>query len=57
VAPAARPDLVVLDAEREADALREQAPRRWVLRRGRVVAETLREQRLSRLPGSGGSPA
>jgi cytosine deaminase len=41
-------DLVVLDAEREADALREQAPRRWVLRGGRVVAETVREQRLHR---------
>ena len=31
-----------------ADALREQAPRRWVLRGGRVVAETVREQRLVR---------
>jgi cytosine deaminase len=47
----ARADLVVLDAEREADALREQAPRRWVIRGGRVVAETLREQRLHRPPG------
>jgi cytosine deaminase len=46
--PGAPADLVVLDAEREADALREQAPRRWVLRGGRVVAETLREQRLHR---------
>jgi cytosine deaminase len=46
--PGARADLVVLDAEREADALREQAPRRWVIRGGRVVAETLREQRLHR---------
>jgi cytosine deaminase len=48
--PGARADLVVLDAEREADALREQAPRRWVIRGGRVVAETLREQRLHRPP-------
>jgi cytosine deaminase len=47
----ARADLVVLDAEREADALREQAPRRWVIRGGRVVAETVREQRLHRPPG------
>jgi cytosine/creatinine deaminase len=46
--PGARADLVVIDAEREADALREQAPRRWVLRGGRVVAETVREQRLHR---------
>jgi cytosine deaminase len=45
----ARADLVVLDAERPADALREQAPRRWVLRGGRVVAETVREQRLHRV--------
>jgi cytosine deaminase len=46
--PGARADLVVLDAEREADALREQSPRRWVIRGGRVIAETLREQRLHR---------
>jgi cytosine deaminase len=44
----ARADLVILDAESERDALREQAPRRWVLRGGRVVAETLRDQRLHR---------
>jgi cytosine deaminase len=49
--PGARADLVVLDAEREADALREQAPRRWVIRGGRVVAETVREQRLHRPAG------
>ncbi|MGH2948627.1 MAG: amidohydrolase family protein [Solirubrobacteraceae bacterium] len=46
--PGARADLVVLDAEDPRDALREQAPRRWVLRGGRVVAETVREQRLHR---------
>jgi adenine deaminase len=44
--PGARADLVVLDAETARDALREQSPRRWVLRGGRVVAETVREQRL-----------
>jgi cytosine/creatinine deaminase len=48
VVPGARADLVVLDAETPRDALREQAPRRWVLRGGRVVAETVREQRLLR---------
>jgi cytosine/creatinine deaminase len=44
----ARADLVVVDAESERDALREQAPRRWVLRGGRVVAETVRDERLHR---------
>jgi cytosine/creatinine deaminase len=48
IVPGARADLVVLDAETPRDALREQAPRRWVLRGGRVVAETAREQRLVR---------
>jgi cytosine deaminase len=47
----ARADLVVLDAESARDALREQAPRRWVLRRGRVVAETVVEQRLRGVAG------
>jgi cytosine/creatinine deaminase len=51
--PGARADLVVLDASNARDALREQAPRRWVLRGGRVVAETVREQRLHRGPGVG----
>jgi cytosine deaminase len=46
--PGARADLVVLDAERPADALREQAPRRWVVRRGRIVAESIRERQLHR---------
>jgi cytosine deaminase len=46
--PGARADLVVLDAETAREALREQTPRRWVLRGGRVVAETVREQRLVR---------
>jgi cytosine deaminase len=51
----ARADIVVLDAERAQDALREQAPRRWVLRGGRIVAETIREQTLHRLTELGGS--
>jgi cytosine deaminase len=44
----ARADLVVLDAETPADALRMQAPRRWVVRGGRVVAETRTEAELRR---------
>ena len=44
----ARADLVVLDAETFEEALREQAVHRWVLRGGRVVAETERRQRLVR---------
>ena len=44
----ARADLVILDAESPRDALREQAARRWVLRGGRVVAETVVEKRLGR---------
>ena len=50
IAVGARADLVVLDAESERDALREQAPRRWVLRGGRLVAETVVEQRVHRPP-------
>jgi cytosine deaminase len=46
--PGARADLVVLDAETARDALREQAPRRWVLRGGRVVAETEQRRQLVR---------
>ncbi|MBS1888680.1 MAG: amidohydrolase family protein [Actinobacteria bacterium] len=48
VLPGARADLVVLDATTGRDALREQSPRRWVLREGRVVGETVREQALLR---------
>lgn len=48
ITPGARADLVVLDAESERDALREQAPRRWVLHGGRLVAETVVEQRVHR---------
>jgi cytosine deaminase len=46
--PGARADLVVLDAESERDALREQAARRWVLHGGRMVAETTVDARLHR---------
>jgi cytosine deaminase len=48
VFPGARGDLVVLEAETEEEALRLQAPRRWVIRGGRVVAETERSQALHR---------
>ena len=48
VVPGARADLVVLDAETERDALREQAARRWVVHGGRVVAETVVDARLHR---------
>ena len=40
LAPGAPADLVVLDAASEAEALRLQAARRWVIRAGRIVAET-----------------
>jgi cytosine deaminase len=40
VVAGARGDLVVLDAESLEAALRLQSPRRWVIRGGRVVAET-----------------
>ena len=46
VVAGARADLVILDAESPREALREQAARRWVLRGGRVVAETVVERRL-----------
>jgi cytosine deaminase len=46
--PGARADVVVLDAESPLDALRLQAPRRWTIRGGRVVAENVQETRLHR---------
>jgi len=46
VVAGARADLVVVDAETGGEALREQAARRWVLRGGRVVAETVVERLL-----------
>ena len=48
-----RADFVLLDAATPAEAIRLQAPRRLVVREGRVVAETLTEQRLHR----GNAPA
>lgn len=48
IAPGARADLVVFDAESAADALRLQSPRRWVLHDGRVVAETTHSSALVR---------
>jgi len=40
VHPGCFADLVVLDADDAHEALRLSAPRRWVIRRGSVVAET-----------------
>ena len=38
--PGCAADAVILDATDAAEAIRLQAPRRWVIKRGRVVAET-----------------
>ena len=38
--PGCTADLVVLDSDSMREALRQQAPRRWVIRRGSVVAST-----------------
>jgi cytosine deaminase len=38
--PGCMADAVILDAPDAAEAIRLQAPRRWVIKRGRVVAET-----------------
>jgi cytosine/adenosine deaminase-related metal-dependent hydrolase len=43
-----RADLNVFDAETAAEAIASIAPRRWVLREGRVVAETRVDQHLVR---------
>jgi cytosine deaminase len=48
IAPGSRGDIVVLDAETPDAALRLQAERRWVIRRGRVVSETAHEETLHR---------
>jgi cytosine deaminase len=47
VAPGCRGDLVVLDAETVNDAIATIAPRRWVIRAGRVVATTHTETTLT----------
>jgi cytosine deaminase len=48
VAVGHRADFMLLDAPTPAEAIRLQAPRRLVVRQGRVVAETVIEQRLHR---------
>jgi cytosine/creatinine deaminase len=48
IVPGGRGDLVVLDAATPDEALRLQAPRRWVIRGGRIVAETDTAVRLRR---------
>jgi cytosine deaminase len=45
-------DLVVLDADESREALRTQAVRRWVIRRGKVVAETSTSRHLHREPAA-----
>lgn len=50
LAEGARADIIVLDAETPLDALRLQAPRRWTIRDGRVVAENERSIQLHRFP-------
>ena len=46
----ARAELIVLDAETPLEALRLQAPRRWTIHEGRVVAETRQDAGLRRHP-------
>lgn len=48
LSPGDRADLVVLDADDDVSALLDRAPRRWVIKRGRVVAQTRRETRIFR---------
>lgn len=48
IAPGGRGDVVVLDTATAEEALRHQAPRRWVIHRGRLVAETQTDERLLR---------
>jgi cytosine/creatinine deaminase len=48
--PGCRADLIVLDADDAFEALRIQAATRWVLHRGKVVAETSTETTLHRQP-------
>ena len=55
--PGGRGDLVILDAASAEEALRLQAPRRWVIRRGRVVGETLCTPQLFRPTASPSSGA
>jgi cytosine deaminase len=44
--PGDRADIVVLDAKNAAEAIRFQPPRRWVIKNGRVVAETTVSRKL-----------
>jgi cytosine deaminase len=43
--PGDRADIVLLDAKDAAEAIRFQPPRRWVVKKGRVVAETTVERK------------
>jgi cytosine deaminase len=46
--PGCRADRLVLNAESMPEALRQQAPRRWVVRASRLVAETDQRRTLHR---------
>jgi cytosine deaminase len=48
IAPGCRGDLVIVDAASSEEALRLQAARRWVIRAGRVAAETTHQAALHR---------
>jgi cytosine deaminase len=48
IAPGCRADLIVIDAPSSAEALRLQAPRVWVMKAGRLVAESALNQSLYR---------
>jgi cytosine/creatinine deaminase len=45
VAPSAVADLVVLDARDVREAIATRSPRRWVIRKGKLIAETRLETR------------
>jgi cytosine deaminase len=45
VAPGAVADLVVLDARNVREAIATRSPRRWVIRKGKLIAETRLETR------------
>jgi cytosine deaminase len=57
ISPGARADFIVLDAESPEQALRELAPRRWVVHRGRLVASTSAARELHRAAASTLAPA
>lgn len=57
IRPGARADLVVLGTRRHADVLTDRPDRRWVIKRGRIVARTVRTTELLDAPPVSGAPA